>query len=483
MNTRLLSLISIVGLLAALLSVAVTSKPTVAAPACPPSINFGEAIECSIDALAEIDTYIFVAQGGDKIKVRMTRISDTLRPRIRIYNSTGGEVCGEAYGNPTVEIVSCALVSAGTYSLRADDTYASNTGRYTLYIQRLNNPGNAGSITFGQTVTGRIDALAEIDTYTFVTEGDDNVKVRMSRTSDTLRPRIRIFNSGGNEVCGEAYGNPTVEIDSCTLISAGTYSILADDTYVSNTGDYTIYLQRLNQPPGDARSLTFGQTLTGTISALAEIDTYTFTVGVDDKVKVRMTRTSETLRPRIRIYNPTGEQVCGEAYGNPTVEIDSCKLVSAGTYTLLADDTYVTNTGNYVLYIQRLNKPGEVQPIRFGQTLSGTISVLAEIDTYTFVAAGDDRIRVRMTRTSDTLRPRIRIYNPTGDEVCGEAYGNPTVEIGDCLLRTAGTYSVLADDTYVSNIGSYILYLECRNAPCGPPIVYTNFVYMPVVVK
>ena len=443
------------------------SQTVFALPVCPPTINFGQTIECSISAIAELDTYRFMATGNDIIQVRVTRISDTLRPRARVINPNGTQVCGDDSGNPVTWIDRCQITSTGTYSLRVDDTFTSNKGGYTVYIQRLNNPGNAQSIAFGETIVGGIERLADAQTYTFVASVDDTVQFRMTRTSQTLRPRMRVFNPSGDQVCYDDSGNPISWIDKCRLATTGTYTLLVDDTFSGNIGNYTLYLQRINNP-GDRIVLgDFGHTLTGKIERIADAKTYTFVAKVDDVIQVRMTRTSDTLRPRVRIFFSNGAEVCSDDSGNPVAWIDRCKLASAGTYTMMLDDTFSSNIGQYTLYIQRLNNPGVTQRIDFEQVLAGSIDRLADAKTYTFIGSLDDKIQVRMTRTSDELRPRVRIFNPAGIGVCAADSGNPTTLISNCTLSTSGLYTMLVDDTFTSQIGNYNLSLQCMSSNCA----------------
>jgi hypothetical protein len=149
----------------------------------------------------------------------------------------------------------------------------------------------------------------------------------------------------------------------------------------------------------------------------------------------------------------------------------------------LMDDTGNTKTGDYMVFLQRFNNPGNAQAIAFGQTLSAAISTLSEVDAYTFTAALDDRILIRATRTSGTLQPNIGVYNASGELVCSAYTGGALAQINNCTLRSAGQYTLLMDDTGNTKTGNYTLYLECLNAPCGSSASYTNYVYLPMAKK
>jgi len=134
-------------------------------PVCPPTIDFGQTIQCSIDASAGNGTYTFSASANDKVLVRVSTTSGGIWPEVRIYGPDETKLC-EAYNSTSAEISSCTLPTTGTYTVLVHDHFGTNTGNYNLYLQRLNNPGNATPINFGQTLPGSI-IPAEVDAFTF----------------------------------------------------------------------------------------------------------------------------------------------------------------------------------------------------------------------------------------------------------------------------------------------------------------------------
>ncbi len=431
---------------------------------CPSGIGFGETIQCSILAAGEVDTYTFSASAGDKVLVRMSRSAGNLWPGVQIYAPGGLKIC-EHGSSVTAEIATCSLTSDGTYSIRAfDDWDGTYTGEYYLYLQRLNNPGATTPIDFGGTLAGSLLTPAEADTFTFAANAGDKVLVRMTRSAGNLWPGVRIYDPGGLKVC-EHGSSITAEIATCTLTSTGTYSILAfDDWDGTYTGEYYLFLQRLNNP-GASTPIDFGGTLAGSLLTPAEADTFTFPANAGDKVLVRMTRSAGNLWPGLRIYDPGGLKIC-EHGSSITAEIATCTLTSNGTYTILAfDDWDGTYTGEYYLFLQRLNNPGAHTPIAFGQTLAGSLLTPSQADTFTFAANEGDKVLVRMTRSAGNLWPGLRIYDPGGLKVC-EHGSSITAEIATCTLTGNGSYTILAfDDWDGSYTGEYHLYLQRLNNP------------------
>ncbi|RPH63161.1 MAG: hypothetical protein EHM81_00670 [Chloroflexi bacterium] len=399
----------------------------------------------------------------------MSKSSGSLYPRVFVKDTDGTTTICEDYSSNTAEIESCSLGSTGTYTIQAQGGYSgTDTGDYYLFLQRINNPGSFTAISFGQTLFGSITTPAEMDTYTFGATNGDKVLVRASKSTGSLNLGIRVYSPDGSTKLCENSSSYTAEITSCPLTSTGTFTVMVSDGYEgTNTGDYYLYLQRLNNP-GSPGSIAFGQTLSGSITTPAELDTYTFAATAGDKVLVRMSKSAGSLYPEIRIFNPAGTtELCSE-YSSNTAEIANCPLTVTGTYTILAGDGYLgTYTGDYYLYLQRLNNPGSPTAITFGQTLPGSITMPAEMDTYTFAASAGDKVLARMGKTTGNLGSQIRIYGTDGTTKLCESYSSTTTaEIATCPLYNTGTYTILVFDGYPgTNTGDYDLHLQRLNNP------------------
>ena len=51
-------------------------------------------------------------------------------------------------------------------------------------------------------------------------------------------------------------------------------------------------------------------------------------------------------------------------------------------------------------------------PLGFGETVSGSIDLPDELDTYTFSADAGDEVLIRADKTSGDLSPHVRLYAP-----------------------------------------------------------------------
>jgi uncharacterized repeat protein (TIGR01451 family) len=130
--------------------------------------------------------------------------------------------------------------------------------------------------------------------------------------------------------------------------------------------------------------------------------TYTFAASADDKVLVRMSKSSGTLWPGITVYGPDGTKLC-EAYSSSTAEIASCYLTSTGTYTILAYDGFNgTFTGDYSITA----RVQSVIPIPIGATLQRQMTGAGRED-FVVTALGDENLAIEVQPITPTTAPLL----------------------------------------------------------------------------
>jgi Concanavalin A-like lectin/glucanases superfamily/Divergent InlB B-repeat domain len=225
------------------------SDPT--PPDSPVAVTFGSTIIGAITAAAEMDSYTFSGSAGDTVLIRMSESSSSLDPEIRLYGPDGGLL--KSASHHSLAEFSLALSQSGQYTVLAGDNGGTDTGGYGLFLQRLENPGNATSLVFGRTVTGSISSDAEMDSYTFVADAGDTVLVRMSESSSSLDPEIRLYGPDGSLL--ESASHHSLAEFSLALSQGGQYIVLAGDNGGTDTGGYGLFLQKSPSgipEPGDS---------------------------------------------------------------------------------------------------------------------------------------------------------------------------------------------------------------------------------------
>jgi len=183
----------------------------------------------------------------------------------------------------------------------------------------------------------------------------------------------------------------------------------------------------------DGISIVFGETITSSIDLEAELDSYTFTASNGDTILVRMSVIDTDIEPEIRLYAPNGSKLIDDYTTSHTAEFEYT-ITNSGTYTVLAGDHFGTTTGNYSIYIQKINIPGNAVSPKAGETISGSLDLLAEMDSYIFSANSGDTILVRMSVIDTDIEPEIRLYAPNGSKLIDQLNLNTLLQTLEPIL-------------------------------------------------
>ena len=126
----------------------------------------------------------------------------------------------------------------GTYLITAYDDVGDNTGDYTLFVQRPNNPANTTALTYGEQVLGNITNGAMLDTYTFSGTSGDQILIQMNNAA--FVSQLRLYAPNGTLLQQAAEG--LFSDINVTLPASGTYVLMASDVNGWSTGAYTLNL-------------------------------------------------------------------------------------------------------------------------------------------------------------------------------------------------------------------------------------------------
>jgi YD repeat-containing protein len=418
-------------------------------------IDCGQTLSTSISGAGERDTYTFTASANDGITIRARKTSGNFTPYLELYGPNGNLITSAA------NKINRILKGTGTYTVVVRDQNNTNTGDYVLFWQRVNNPCGAMATTCGQVVTGSIGTAVDPPpwrVFTFTAAANDAVSIRSVRTSGgSFTPLVELYNPTGSFVTGK-YNNSLDRV----LTTAGTYTILISDYNNSYAGDFLLVWQRVNNSC-IASPVSCGQVLSNSIGGLGEMDVYTFTASTNDGVTIRTRKTTGTFSVFMELYGPTGTRITTSSSG----KIDRV-LTMAGIYKVIVRDSSYVNTGDYLLYWERISNPCNAFPIDCGQGVTGSIGTAVNPPPwrgYSFNVLANDSVTIRVTKTSGTFTPYFELYGPAGNLVGSSASRM------DKTLTTVGTYTIILRDQNNLNGGGYVLTWLKVNNPCnGIPI-------------
>lgn len=312
------------------------------------------------------------------------------------------------------------------------------------------------TIQYGQVIRCSIGSPGETHSYTFNADVGDKIRIVMVRTSDLLEPEFALYNPNGDWAYCSA-DSTRVASRECGLDRAGTYSIKVTDHSDRDRGDYTLSLQRLNNPVG-AVDIDFGETITGSIDMPEEYDFYSFFADAGDKIVITMARSNSILEPAFAVYDERGGWYYCNAQSTKIAQKE-CTISNAGRYSIQANDQSDRDEGTYIIRLQKLNNPAGSLPINFGQTIESSIDSIAQDDFYTFFADVNDKIVITMRRIDGRMEPSFALYDERGDwKYCSAT--STTVAERSCTIDRAGSYTIRATDSSDNDAGRYSLTLR-----------------------
>lgn len=442
----------------------------------------------SLESVSEYHTYPITLKAGDVVQARLgfTDEYPGAEPYVILYDTDGTTyMCsGVSNAGGSADLAyGCQISADGTYFIRVADSLGDDLGgEYHLAVELLNN--SIAAMSYGDTVTGTLTAKSDLTVHTFAASADDMIAVTMGFTTAGPDPEMLIYGPDGTVVslasCWKFKTNSTdnqsASMYECRLPADGIYTVLTREYYGNETGgDYNLIIERLNNP---AATMVYGDTITDTLAVMQDLNIHTFAASANDTVAVWMGFATAGPDPYFRVYGPDGAYLsCKGSYLNQSTDQmpardHECDLSgSEGIYTILVFENQGNELGgDYNLTIERLNN-SEVT-MAYGDTVNGTMTVRADLDTYTFAASEDTTVKVRLDFLTAGPDPQLRIYDPDGNYVCGLVSLGSTAEISSCLLSLDGIYTIVVNDYYGNKIvGDYTLYLECppESVNCNIP--------------
>src|SRR6185295_11254934 len=413
-------------------------------------IQCGQTISGSIDVAGEEDRYTFGASIGDVITLRLASTTTNFSPRMELIDPND-----QLITTSTSEITR-TLNTNGTYTVVVKyNSGTSQTGGYGLAFQRTKNPCNATAIACATPQSGSIDAVAELDAFTFSgTAGNIITPILLVSTTTNFNPQYQLYDPDGLFIF------IGISTTSVTLTKTGTYTILVSYNFGSSkTGGYALAFQRTKNPC-NAVAIACATPQSGSIDAVAELDAFTFSGTAGNIITpILLVSTTTNFNPQYQLYDPDGLFIF------IGISTTSVTLTKTGTYTILVSYNFGSSkTGGYALAFQRTKNPCNAVSIVCATPQSGSIDAVAELDAFTFSGtAGNIITPILLVSTTTNFNPQYQLYDPDGQLVF---ISISTTTIG---LPKTGAYTILVSYNFGSSqTGGYNLVFQRTKNPCNP---------------
>jgi YD repeat-containing protein len=326
----------------------------------------------------------------------------------------------------------------GTYTIGIDP--GANAGSMNVAL----TPDVSGVITPGTPLTATTTAPGQSARYTFT--GTAGQHVSLSITNSTyvgcLSLSASILKQDGSSLGSSGTCGSTLYIDSVTLPSSGQYTVLVDPQG-SSAGSATLLLSAFNDVTG---TITPGTPLTTTTTFAGQNALYTFSGTAGQQVSLNITSSTYPgcLSLSARILKPDGSTLGSNSTCGSTLLVDSLKLASTGTYTVVIDPQG-TSTGSANVVLNTFNDV--TGTITAGTPITATTTTVGQNALYTFSGTAGQQITVNITNSTfaGCLSLTARVLNPDGSTLGSSSTCGSTLLLDSLTLGTTGTYTVVID--------------------------------------
>jgi pre-peptidase len=227
-------------------------------------ILFNDAQEGEITDHDFAKYYTFDAKKNDLITIRMSRLKGSVDSFLALADANLQELVtdDDSGGGQNAKIEGYLIPADGTYYIiatRLDREKGTTAGRYKLELQSLGNafdgvPPGTQRISYGTTITGRVDDATPEVMFAFWGIKGDAVTISLNRGDGDLDPVLNILNSDQNVVKqdDDSGGGQNARIARYVLPRTGIYYIRATrfsgtDGNPHTAGSFILVLARVFQ--------------------------------------------------------------------------------------------------------------------------------------------------------------------------------------------------------------------------------------------
>jgi len=402
-------------------------------------MNIGDTLNVSLPTASKIGMVVFDAVGGQKASVQMS--SGTFSTcTLYLFDPFGKQLASNGCNNATNFMDGQNLPITGTYALGIDP--GGTTGSVNL---TLNNATDVtGTIAFGTPITVTTTVPGQNARYTFNDTAGQQVSLTVSNSTYTgcIALNVAILRPDGSSLASTGTCGSSAFVDSTTLPTAGTYSVLIDPSG-TGIGSATIQLNTFSDLSG---TITIGTPLTVTTTGIGQNARYTFSGTAGQQISLTLTNSTYTgcIALNTSILKPDGTTLGSTGICGATGFIDSMTMPVTGTYTVLVDPGG-TATGSVTLQINTFSDLSGT--ITIGTPLTVTTTGIGQNARYTFSATSGQQISLTMTNSTYTgcIALNTSILKPDGTTLGSTGICGATGFIDSMTVPVTGTYTVLVD--------------------------------------
>lgn len=430
----------------------------------------------SISGVGDLDAFTFTGTIGDRILIDGVATAGAgFNTVFVLYPPNGGSYATYT----TSDRLEYQLTSTGTWTILMEDNANDTAGNYELSMLNVTSgpittgaDPDGGAIISNQIKTGQFNQGVDFDAYTFSgSAGNRVIFTGLATGAGTHNTTMTLYPPNGG--AAENASNSGDAID-WQLLQSGTYTVVIEDYGDDNTGTYSISMLNLTAGPltdgadPDGGPITSAGYKTGTMSGVGDLDAFTFTGNIGDRVLMDAVATSgASFNTVFVLYPPNGGSYATYTTGDRL----EYQLTSTGTWTILVYDNGFDNTGSYELSLLNITagpitngSDTDGGPILSNEIKNGQFNQGVDFDAFTFSGTAGQRVVLVGVATSVAgQNTTMTLYPPGGGGNEGASNSGDKLDV---QLQHTGTYTVVVEDYGNDNAGTYSLsYLNVTGGP------------------
>ncbi|MGE3164653.1 MAG: putative Ig domain-containing protein [Planctomycetota bacterium] len=391
------------------------------------SVAIGDTVSGTL-VIGQVDTFTFSATAGQRLFLDVVTTSNSAGLNWILADDQGRELLARTG----------SLVDVGPFALAGGDYVltilgeGASVGTYEFRPVAVTDGGSA--IAVGDTVTGGITDPGERDDYTFSAAAGQMVYLDVVTTSNS---------AGLDWILRDSYGRDILA-QTTSLADQGPFTLQAGMhtlSVVGEAGAVGTYEFRLVGLVDGGGPIAIGDTVSSALAEPGEKDVYVFTASPNQVISLDQLATSNVNALNWILVDALGREVLSR----------TVNLLDQGPFTLVGGSYTLTvigegaAVGTYDFQLVDLGTGSFVPSgvaANVGDTISGAIDVVGEVDSYRFtVGAGQ---RVYLDLLVGGLNLNWTLLDPVGQPVFGltrarftdsEDRGPFTLTAGDYTLR------------------------------------------------
>ncbi len=190
-----------------------------------------------------------------------------------------------------------------------------------------------------------------------------------------------------------------------------------------------------------AQQIACGQTINSSIASAGQTNTYTFNANAGETVDVLSL--GQSLNAVADVYSPSETRV-GSCTNNFTGPLN---VPNTGTYIIRVHADNGVSTGAYGISLTFLSGRCGA-PLVWGLPVTNTVSLLAQVDSYTFSGNVGETVVISASGTNFTATAFVS--GPTGTILANWVNGVTTLNLANTGTYTVGVYSF-----FIAGTGAY----------------------------